>query len=147
LPLEDGSPGEIAMHQQNESGSAIATLDTPGAPDVGRRNLLKMTGVGITSLSVGTVSAAQAVAQPQTTPLSFMTMPILRYIAEISPRPVLFVHAEKAHSRYFSETAYAAAAPPKELMIVPRAGHADLYDRVDVIPFDKLTAFFRAHLA
>jgi hypothetical protein len=65
LPLEGGSPGEIAMHQQNESGSAIATLDTPGAPDVGRRNLLKMTGVGITSLSVGTVSAAHAVAQPQ----------------------------------------------------------------------------------
>lgn len=81
-----------------------------------------------------------------TTPLSFMNMPILSYIAEISPRPVLFVHGEKAHSRYFSETAFAAAAEPKELMIVPGANHTDLYDRVDVIPFDKLTAFFRAHL-
>jgi len=82
-----------------------------------------------------------------TTPLSFMNMPILTYIAEISPRPILFIHGEKAHSRYFSETAYAAAANPKELMIIPGARHTDLYDRVDVIPFDKLTTFFRTHLA
>lgn len=71
-----------------------------------------------------------------TTPLSFMNMPILTYIAEISPRPVLFIHGENAHSRYFSETAYAAAAQPKELMIIPEASHTDLYDRVDVIPFE-----------
>jgi fermentation-respiration switch protein FrsA (DUF1100 family) len=51
-----------------------------------------------------------------TTAMSFMNMPILTYIAEISPRPVLFIHGENAHSRYFSETAYAAAAEPKELM-------------------------------
>jgi len=82
-----------------------------------------------------------------TTPLSFMNMPILTYIAEISPRPILFVHGEKAHSRYFSETAYAAAAQPKELMIIPGANHTDLYDRTDVIPFAKLTAFFQQHLA
>ncbi len=83
----------------------------------------------------------------QTTPLSFMNMPILTYIKEISPRPILLIHGEKAHSRYFSETAYAAAAQPKELMIVPGANHVDLYDRVDVIPFDKLTSFFNQHLA
>lgn len=82
-----------------------------------------------------------------TTPLSFMNMPILTYIAEISPRPVLFIHGENAHSLYFSETAYAAAAQPKELMIIPEASHTDLYDRVDVIPFDKLTTFFKQHLA
>lgn len=82
-----------------------------------------------------------------TTPLSFMNMPILTYIKEISPRPVLFIHGEKAHSRYFSETAYAAAAEPKELMIIPGANHTDLYDRVDVIPFDKLTSFFQQHLS
>jgi fermentation-respiration switch protein FrsA (DUF1100 family) len=81
-----------------------------------------------------------------TTPLSFMNMPILTYIAEISPRPVLFIHGEKAHSRYFSETAYAAAAEPKELMIIPGASHTDLYDRVDKIPFDKMTTFFRTNL-
>ncbi|WP_417763085.1 alpha/beta hydrolase [Shewanella sp.] len=82
-----------------------------------------------------------------TTPLSFMNMPILTYIAEISPRPALLIHGEKAHSRYFSETAYAAAAEPKELMIIPGAVHTDLYDRVDIIPFDKLTEFFSTHLA
>ena len=82
----------------------------------------------------------------QTTPLSFMNMPILTYIKEISPRPILLIHGEKAHSRYFSETAYEAAAEPKELMIIPGANHVDLYDRVDVIPFDKLTSFFNRHL-
>ncbi|MTJ83259.1 MAG: alpha/beta hydrolase [Telmatospirillum sp.] len=81
-----------------------------------------------------------------TTPLSFMNMPILTSIREISPRPILLVHGEKAHSRYFSETAYAAAAEPKELLIVPGAVHTDLYDRVDVIPFDTLAAFFHDNL-
>ena len=82
-----------------------------------------------------------------TTPLSFMNMPILTYIKEISPRPILLIHGEKAHSRYFSETAYAAAAEPKELLIIPGANHMDLYDRVDVIPFDKLQSFFNQHLS
>lgn len=81
-----------------------------------------------------------------TTPLSFMNMPLLTYIDEISPRPILFIHGEKAHSRYFSETAYKAAAEPKELLIIKGANHVDLYDRVDVIPFDKLTEFFSEHL-
>ncbi len=85
-------------------------------------------------------------AWSQTTPLSFMNMPILTYIAEISPRPVLFVHGEKAHSRYFAETAFAAAAEPKELVIVPGANHVDLYDQVDKIPFDKIQSFFTQHL-
>ncbi|NSX88049.1 alpha/beta hydrolase [Agrobacterium tumefaciens] len=83
----------------------------------------------------------------QTTPLSFMNMPILTYIAEISPRPVMFIHGEKAHSRYFSETAFAAAAEPKELVIIPDANHTDLYDRADKIPFDRIAAFFNQHLA
>jgi fermentation-respiration switch protein FrsA (DUF1100 family) len=82
-----------------------------------------------------------------TNPLSFMNMPLLTYVAEIAPRPVLLIHGEKAHSRYFSDTAYAAAAEPKELMIIPGASHTDLYDRVGIIPFDRLTTFFRQHLA
>jgi fermentation-respiration switch protein FrsA (DUF1100 family) len=86
-------------------------------------------------------------AWTQTTPLSFMNMPILTYIAEIAPRPVLFIHGEKAHSRYFSETAFAAAAEPKELMIIPGASHVDLYDKVELIPWDKLKSFFDQHLA
>lgn len=82
----------------------------------------------------------------RTTLLSFMNMPILTYIAEISPRPILFIHGEKAHSRYFSETAYAAAAEPKELLIIPGANHVDLYDRVDKIPFDRIATFFEKNL-
>lgn len=81
-----------------------------------------------------------------TNPLSFMNMPILTYIKEISPRPMLLIAGEKAHSRYFSEDAYQAAAEPKELVIIPGAVHVDLYDKVDVIPFDKLEAFFRENL-
>lgn len=81
-----------------------------------------------------------------TTPLSFMNAPLMTYIAEIAPRPILFIHGEKAHSRYFSETAYAAAAQPKELIIIPGANHVDLYDRLDVIPFDRIAAFFEANL-
>ncbi|SEJ29839.1 hypothetical protein SAMN04244572_03453 [Azotobacter beijerinckii] len=81
-----------------------------------------------------------------TTPLSFMNMPILTYIKEISPRPILFIHGENAHSRYFAETAYAAAAQPKELMIIKGANHVDLYDRVDKIPFDAMTTFFNKYL-
>lgn len=71
-----------------------------------------------------------------------MNMLILAYIKEISPRPILFIHGEKAHSRYFSETAYAAAAEPKQLMIIPGANHTDLYDRLDQIPFDEISDFF-----
>ena len=64
----------------------------------------------------------------------------------ISPRPVLFITGDKAHSRIFSEQAYASASQPKELNIVPGAGHVDLYDRVDLIPWNKLTSFFTQHL-
>lgn len=81
-----------------------------------------------------------------TTPLSFMNMTILTYIKEISPRPVLIIAGEKAHSRYFSETAFQNANEPKELVIVPNAVHVDLYDKSDVIPFDKMNDFFEKNL-
>ncbi len=60
----------------------------------------------------------------------------------ISPRPVLFITGDHAHSRIFSEQAFQKASEPKELLVVPNAGHVDLYDRVILIPFDKLTEFF-----
>ncbi|QKJ65002.1 alpha/beta hydrolase [Flavobacterium sp. M31R6] len=81
-----------------------------------------------------------------TNPISFMNMPILTYIKEISPRPILLIAGENAHSRYFSEDAFKMANEPKELLIIPNAVHVDLYDKVDVIPFDKLDAFFKEHL-
>lgn len=81
-----------------------------------------------------------------TNPLSFMNMPMMTYIAEIAPRPVLLIAGENAHSKYFSEDAFKAAAEPKELMIIPGVDHVALYDRMDVIPFDKLQSFFEQHL-
>jgi fermentation-respiration switch protein FrsA (DUF1100 family) len=75
-----------------------------------------------------------------------MNMPLMTNIAEISPRPILLIHGENAHSRYFSETAYAAAAEPKELVIIKGANHVDLYDQMDKIPFDKITDFFGKNL-
>jgi uncharacterized protein len=81
-----------------------------------------------------------------TNPWSFMNMPLLTYINEISPRPVLIIAGEKAHSRYFSEDAYKAAAEPKELVIIPNATHVDLYDKLDVIPFEKMENFFKENL-
>ncbi len=81
-----------------------------------------------------------------TTPLSFMNMPILTYIEEISPRPMLIITGENAHSRYFSEDAYNAAKEPKELIVIPNVVHTDLYDKLDIIPFDKLVSFFKENL-
>ena len=73
-----------------------------------------------------------------TTPWAFMNFPLMTFIKEIAPRPILIIAGENAHSRYFSEDAYKAANEPKELMIIPGAVHVDLYDKLDVIPFDKL---------
>ena len=81
-----------------------------------------------------------------TSSLSFLNMPILQYACEIRSA-VLLVHGEKAHSRYFSETAYEKlAGENKGLVIVPGANHTDLYDQVDIIPFGKLKAFFEEYL-
>ena len=81
-----------------------------------------------------------------TSSLSFLNMPILQYSNEIRSA-VLLVHGEKAHSRYFSETAYSKlTGDNKELLMIPGANHTDLYDRMDVIPFEKLKAFFEEYL-
>ncbi len=82
----------------------------------------------------------------KTSALSFINMPILSYSAEIR-NAVLLIHGEKAHSRYFSEDAFKQlTGDNKELLIIPGANHVDLYDRMDVIPFDKLESFFSHYL-
>ncbi|WP_153242413.1 alpha/beta hydrolase [Frateuria defendens] len=93
-------------------------------------------------------------ATPQTTThptltsnVKFMNFYPFNDIETISPRPLLFISGDQAHSREFSEDAYRRAAEPKELVWVPGAGHVDLYDRVGLIPWDKLTAFFQKNLA
>ena len=86
-----------------------------------------------------------------TSSLSFVNMPILHYTNEIRSA-VLMLHGEKAHSCYFSRDAFAYMVEGnpytanKELLIIPDAVHTDLYDRKDIIPFDKITSFFHAYL-
>ena len=82
-----------------------------------------------------------------TSNVKFMNFYPFDDIETISPRPMLFITGADAHSREFSEDAYKRAAEPKESYIVPNAGHVDLYDQVNLIPFDKLTAFFNQHLS
>ena len=82
----------------------------------------------------------------KTSALSFINMPLLSYSDEIRSA-VLLVHGEKAHSRYFSEDAFKKLkGDNKELLIVPGATHVDLYDRMDIIPFDKIEQFFLEYL-
>ena len=92
-------------------------------------------------------------ASPQTTTMptltsnvKFMNFYPFNDIETISPRPLLLIAGADAHSREFSEDAYNRAAEPKELVITPNAGHVDLYDRVNLIPFAKLTSFFKSNL-
>lgn len=81
-----------------------------------------------------------------TSNVKFMNFYPFNDIETISPRPMLFIAGADAHSREFSEEAYKLAGQPKELVIIPGAGHVDLYDRVDLIPFDKLASFFQSNL-
>ena len=81
-----------------------------------------------------------------TSSLSFMNMPILQYSQEIRSA-VLVMHGDKAHSCYFSKDAFAKlTGSNKELLLIPGASHVDLYDRTDIIPFDKLKRFFLEYL-
>lgn len=81
-----------------------------------------------------------------TSSLSFLNMPILQYVDEIRSA-VLLIHGEKAHSCYFSKDAYKMLkGNNKELLLIPDAVHTDLYDNMDVIPFDKMEDFFKSNL-
>ena len=78
--------------------------------------------------------------------LGMMSTPILAYIDEIEA-PVLLVHGENAHSRYFSKDVFKRLkGDNKELYIVPGAVHTDLYDNLEKIPFEKITDFFKTNL-
>ena len=82
-----------------------------------------------------------------TSSLSFLNMPLLSYIGEIDSA-VLLIHGDKAHSCYFSRDAFQRLkGDNKELLLIPGAVHTDLYDRMDIIPFDRIEDFFRKYLA
>ncbi|MBD2108716.1 alpha/beta hydrolase [Nodosilinea sp. FACHB-13] len=93
-------------------------------------------------------SSPQLTTHPTlTSNVKFLNFYPFNDIETISPRPMLFITGDNAHSKEFSEDAYQRAAEPKELYIVPNAGHVDLYDRVNLIPFDRLASFFNQHLS
>ena len=81
-----------------------------------------------------------------TSNVKFMNFYPFQDIETISPRPLLFITGDQAHSREFSEDAYRRAKGPKELYYVKGAGHVDLYDKTELIPFDKITSFFSQYL-
>ncbi len=81
-----------------------------------------------------------------TSTMAFTNFPLLTHLEDVSPRPILFIMGKNAHSRYFTEETYEKAAEPKELVIVTGARHIDLYDRENIIPFDKLESFFKSNL-
>ena len=81
-----------------------------------------------------------------TSAAKFMNFYPFEDIETISPRPMLFITGDQAHSKEFSEDAYKRAKEPKELLYIKGAGHVDLYDKVDLIPFAKLNAFFSKNL-
>ncbi len=85
-------------------------------------------------------------AWTSTTPMPFFSFPMHASIEMISPRAIMLVAGENAHSLYYSEDVYKEASEPKELVVVPGADHVDLYDKKDIIPFDTLEAFFKEHL-
>ncbi|TKD34283.1 alpha/beta hydrolase [Azotobacter chroococcum] len=92
-------------------------------------------------------SSPQLTTHPTlTSNVKFMNFYPFNDIETIAPRPMLFIAGENAHSREFSDEAYRLAGEPKELLLVPGAGHVDLYDRTGLIPFDRLTRFFRSNL-
>lgn len=81
-----------------------------------------------------------------TSNIPFINFDLLSHLEEISPRPILFIVGDRAHSKVFSQNAYEKALEPKELYTVEDAEHIDLYDRIDRIPFDKIEAFFKGNL-
>jgi fermentation-respiration switch protein FrsA (DUF1100 family) len=85
-------------------------------------------------------------AWANTSAIGLINIQIFAHLKEISPRPMLLIAGENAHSRYMSEDIYKMASEPKELLIIPNAVHVDLYDKVEVIPFDKLEQFFKENL-
>ena len=81
-----------------------------------------------------------------TTPYGFFDFDLMAHVEELSPRPLLLITGDKAHSRYHSENVYERAKEPKELIVMPGATHCDLYDIYEKIPFERLDGFFTKHL-
>jgi fermentation-respiration switch protein FrsA (DUF1100 family) len=134
----DVDAGEPAL----DGGLFPKAIPAEGAPNpiVGEfwEFYVKSEGRGWHPRSIGAFTASSSGAHMNHGPA--------RYVETISPRPILLVTGDQAHSAWFSEKVYEQAAEPKELLVVPGARHIDLYDDVTFIPFDRLEAFFAENL-
>jgi uncharacterized protein len=81
-----------------------------------------------------------------TSAMSHINAGALDHLEDIAPRRILLITGDRAHSRYFSDTIHAQTQGSSELLVVPGARHIDLYDRTELIPFDRLESFFRENL-
>ena len=141
---------EIGLHEIpfDENGNIIKIHQ--GLPDTLPPNanpvLADFFGYYKTKRGYHSRSINSTTAWTATTPVSFFNFPLMANIKMISPRPIMLIVGEKAHSRYYSEDVYKIASEPKELVIVPNATHCDLYDKAEFIPFDKIEKFFRDNL-
>ena len=77
---------------------------------------------------------------------SFMSFSVTTHLDSISPRPVLMITSEEAHSKSFTDEVYKKLAEPKEKLVLPHGQHIDFYDNVKIIPFDKISSFFDKNL-
>lgn len=89
---------------------------------------------------------SNTLAWDATTPYGFFNFSLMENIKELSPRPLLMITGDKAHSKYFTDDVYDKAAEPKEKIVVAGATHTDLYDQMDKIPFAKIAEFFNKNL-
>lgn len=141
-----------AAEQRNVESAGGAVRFTAGAPIERTGNAIGDEFYDFYRTPRGEVTPAYASPKTSTMPtmvtnVKFVNFYPLEDLDTVSPRPLLFVAGDKAHSKEFSELAFAKASEPKELYWVKGAGHVDLYDRVSLIPFDKLKSFFDQHLA
>lgn len=138
LMLGGGSPRYVASPDINTEvfQAAVDFLSVQDNVDPEKIGIVGICGWGGLALNAAAIDTRIKAAVA-----SFLNIPILQYSSEIRS-VVLIVHGEKAHSCYFSKDAFEKlTGDNKELMIIPEAVHTDLYDRIDVIPFDKLEAF------
>ena len=129
-------PHEMTVNENNEV--VLAQPDMSQLPPFVKRFVDYYFGMAKHERAIG--------AWTQSTVQSFINFPLMQFVERVSPRPILMIAGENAHSRYFSEDVYKQAQEPKELLIVPDADHMDMYYNKEKIPFAKLRSFFEENL-
>ena len=129
-------PHEMTVNENNEV--VLAQPDLSQLPPFVKRFVDYYFGMAKHERAIG--------AWTQSTVQSFINFPLMQFVERVSPRPILMIAGENAHSRYFSEDVYKKAREPRELLIVPDADHVDMYYNKAKIPFDRLQLFFEENL-